>query len=326
MRNHTDKQLGRPLRRIVTTMLACLLLATTGVSAMARQADAVQQELEGVFSMSLTPEILADGISDAALFTGRWTLTLNNDGMFSLARADVGEVASGSFTAGPASLSFDTWQGVIGCAIATDGAPAEYAWRMANQALTLTTIADSCPERQALLTQQPLGQASLCVGDDHPASDPFAVLDEPSEVTQAAETPTRGSGVTAQEGSTSDASPEAGVDTLLAEAAGCWAVSDLERFMALHSSGLVNQLAMMGPPEAFNAELSTFMEASLRLQRIGQVHLEDPDHAWAYVEITLDGLPNPQRVNFVRERDRWRFDSFFLFGPPVPVGPSALGA
>lgn len=320
------QQTGPALSKILAAVVALLIVLTTGAPALARQAAAAPQAIAGVYSMAVAPEDLVGEASDAATFTGRWTLTLGRDGAFSLARADVGEVASGVFDSGPATLTFDSWQGIIGCPIATDGAPAEYAWRLANNALTLTTIADVCPDRVALLTLQPLGQAALCIGDDQPGDDPFSVLDAQPGTDQADDAPTPGSGITAQEGNASGESPEAGIDALLEEASGCWAVSDLDRFMALHSTGLVNQIAMMGPPEAFNAELTSFMEAPLRLQRIGQVHLDDPDHAWAYVEISLDEQPNPQRVNFVREHDSWRFDSFFLFGPPQPSGPGAFGA
>jgi hypothetical protein len=63
----------------------------------------------------------------------------------------------------------------------------------------------------------------------------------------------------------------------------------------------------------------------LTLKRIGEVTLDDPDHAWAYVEVNLSGQPNPQRVNFVQENGTWLFDSFVLFGPPTPSGPVPTG-
>jgi hypothetical protein len=63
------------------------------------------------------------------------------------------------------------------------------------------------------------------------------------------------------------------------------------------------------------------MATPVSFERIGSVNLIDPDHAWAYVEVTLGGDPLPQRVDFVFEDGVWLFDTFFLFGPPTPTGP-----
>jgi hypothetical protein len=32
----------------------------------------------------------------------------------------------------------------------------------------------------------------------------------------------------------------------------------------------------------------------------------------------------PQRFDFAFENGVWLFDTFFLFGPPIPAGPAAV--
>jgi hypothetical protein len=59
----------------------------------------------------------------------------------------------------------------------------------------------------------------------------------------------------------------------------------------------------------------------LSFERIGPVNLIDPEHSWAYVEVSLAGDPIPQRIDFVFENGSWLFDTFFLFGPPGAEEP-----
>jgi hypothetical protein len=190
---------------------------------------------------------------------------------------------------------------------------------MSEDRLTLTTIDDACPERLTLLTSHPFGRVSACTTTSAAQFDPFAA----AEGTPSA-APTAASGVAAQEGYGEGADAAVAIDELLQAANGCWATGDVNSFMNLHSEGLRSQIAMMGPPEAFTQELLDFMEAPLTLQRIGDVTLDDANHAWAYVEIDLGGNRNPQRVNFVQEDGVWRLDSFFLFGPPLPGMPAGV--
>jgi hypothetical protein len=273
--------------------------------------------LAGTFTVSIADDVLPAGMADGPALIGRWVLALNDDGTFTLARNDVGEVVTGTFTSGPATLTFETWGGIIGCAASGDESTgAAYAWRLRDDQLALTSLDDACAERLALLTSRPLGRVAACEMESAAAFDPFAV----AEGTPSA-APTAASGVSAQEGYGEGADVEVAIDELLQAANGCWATADANHFMNLHSEGLRDQIAMMGPPEAFTQELRDFMEAPLTLRRIGDVILDDPNHAWAYVEIDLDGDRNPQRVNFVQEDGVWRLDSFFLFGPPVPGAP-----
>lgn len=312
-----SRKLAWPSVIAVLAIVSALAFALAG-RAMAWFQDETPDTLAGTFTVTISANDVPPAIADGPALTGRWVLALNEDGTFGLSRNDVGEVANGTFTSGPATLAFTEWNGIIGCEAvdAGRGAAASYAWRLTDDRLTLTTVDDACPERLTLLTSRPFGSVAACAAEDAAPFDPFAV----AEGTPSA-APTAASGVAAQEGLGEGADAALAIDELLQAANGCWATADANSFMNLHSEGLRSQIASVGPPEAFTRELLTFMEAPLTLKRIGEVTLDDANHAWAYVEIDLGGDRNPQRMNFVQENGAWRLDSFFLFGPPIPGAP-----
>jgi hypothetical protein len=252
-------------------------------------------------------------------------MTFNADGTFSLARQDVGEVVTGTFEAGEATLTFNEWRGIVGCDIGADGGePASYAWRQSDDNLTLTTISDTCVERLTLLTTRSLGGFEACAVAPRALADPFA----PASATGPMATPvaavTPATGVAAQEGLSEGADAEEAIDSLLQQANGCWATGDPARFLALHSSRVIDEIAFVGPMDEFARQLRLFMATPLVFERIGPVNLIDPEHAWAYVEVTLGGEPLPQRVDFVFEDGAWLIDTFFLFGPSEPTAPTIV--
>lgn len=306
--------------RAALLIVCAALLAICSSPVVARYQDTGEStSLSGSYTVTIAPEEIPAGIASGAALTGRWTLTFGDDGAFTLARADVGEVAAGMFEAGPATLAFASWDGMVGCQLVENGdATATYAWRQSDDRLALTPIEDGCPERLTLLTTRDFGSLAVCDAPRSAPMDPFAIAGQ--QGTPAAG-PAAGQGVAAQEGYGEGAEVEEAVDALIEQANGCWAATDVDRFMSLHGQGIVAQIGMMGPPEQFSSELQTFMEAPLRLERIGPVTLDDASHAWAYVEVDLDGQTNARRMTFILQDGIWLFDTFFLFGPPLPGGP-----
>ena len=150
-------------------------------------------------------------------------------------------------------------------------------------------------------------------------TDPFAT--EIPLATPVAGSAPPASGVAAQEGLSEGADAEEAIDSLLRQANGCWATGDPTRFLGLHSPGVIDEIAFIGPFDEFARQLRLLMSTPVSFERIGPVNLIDPDHAWAYVEVMLGGEALPQRVDFVFENGAWLFDTFFLFGPPTPTGP-----
>jgi hypothetical protein len=169
-----------------------------------------------------------------------------------------------------------------------------------------------------------LGGFEACAVAPRLLVDPFASTLEPEALaTPVAEVPPV-SGVAAQEGLSEGADAEEAIDSLLRQANGCWATGDPTRFLALHSDLVISELGFIGPLEDFARQLRLFMATPLVFERIGPVNLVDPDHAWAYVEVSLGGEAIPQRLDFVFENGAWLFDTFFLFGPTTPEGPTVV--
>jgi hypothetical protein len=309
-----------PHPAVLAAMLACLLTAAFAFPALAMfQDDGETQPLRGVFTVTITRPDIPIGLAGGPSLAGLWNMTFDGDGTFSLARQDVGGIVHGTFEAGEATLSFTEWTGIVGCDITAESEPATYAWRQTDDTLTLTPISDSCTERLTLLTTRPLGGFEACVVSPRSVTDPFS--DALPLATPLAGPPTPATGVAAQEGLSEGADAEEAIDSLLRQANGCWATGDPTRFMALHSLGVIDEISFIGPFDEFARQLRLLMSTPVSFERIGPVNLIDPDHAWAYVEVTLGGDPLPQRVDFVFENGAWLFDTFFLFGPPAPTGP-----
>lgn len=281
------------------------------------QDDPETEPLSGVFTVTITRGDIPSNLAGGPALAGLWNVTFNSDGTYSLARQDVGEVARGTFNAAEATVTFNEWSGLIGCNITADsGEPATYAWQQTDDRLTLTPITDSCTERLTLLTTRPLGGFEACAVSPRSLTDAFASGFPTGPVATPVALADVATGVAAQEGLSEGEDAEEGIDSLLRQANGCWATGDPSRFLALHSDQVVDEIAFIGPIEEFARQLRLFMSTPLSFERIGPVNLIDPEHAWAYVEVSLAGDPIPQRVDFVFENGSWLFDTFFLFGPP----------
>jgi hypothetical protein len=314
-----------PRAAAIAAMFSLLTMVALAMPAIALFQDLEDQEpqpLSGVFTVTITRGDIPPNLAGGPALAGLWNVTFNGDGSFSLARQDVGQVVTGRFEAAEATLTFNEWSGLVGCDITADsGEPATYAWRQTDDRLTLTPITDSCTERLTLLTTRPLGGFEACAVSPRSLADPFATGFAPEALATPVAVEDVATGVAAQEGLSEGAEAEEAIDSLLRQANGCWATGDPTRFLALHSNRVVEEIAFIGPVEEFARQLRLFMATPLSFERIGPVNLIDPEHAWAYVEVTLGGDPLPQRVDFVFENGTWLFDTFFLFGPTTPGGP-----
>ena len=331
---------GRGATRAAVARLAAFACIAGVILAFASPLRTVGQdeptELVGVFSVTIGREDVPRTLAGGPALIGLWTLTFNGDGTYVLARQDVGVVASGSFTAEGATLTFNDWNGLLACGapteqgqVAAEEAAATYAWKRDGDVLTLTPITETCTERRILFTTRSFGGYETCT------TTPLMTLSSNSDVqpieepagtpvpTPPAATPGATPGVAIQEERAEDAGPEEAIDALLRQATGCWATGDPARFLALHSQNALDQAAAFAPLPQFASDLQTVMATPVAFERIGEIQIIDPTHAWAYVEVTFGPDRIPQRFDFVLENGVWLFDSFFLFGPAdqsVPDG------
>ena len=326
MTRRTDFRPVSPRAAAIAALVSLLTTVALVMPVLALfQDEEASQPLSGVFTVTIARPDIPPNLAGGPALAGLWNMTFSGDGSFRLARQDVGEVATGTFEAAEATLTFNEWSGLVGCDITADtGEPATYAWQQTDDRLTLTPITDSCIERLTLLTTRPLGGFEACAVSPRSLIDPFAT----GLPTEGQATPVAmgeiGTGVAAQEGLSEGADAEEAIDSLLRQANGCWATGDPTRFLALHSNQVVEEIGFVGPIEEFVRQLRLFMATPLSFERIGPVNLVDSEHAWAYVEVTLGGDPLPQRIDFVFENGTWLFDTFFLFGPITPGGPPVV--
>ena len=128
----------------------------------------------GVYSVTIGEDDLPPGLAGGPALVGQWTLTLNDDGTYTLARQDVGVIASGSFEVNGATLTFADWTGILGCGGVEDElAEASYAWEAEGDELRLTPIQETCADRRILLSTRSFGGFEAC------ATAPLAVLAAP---------------------------------------------------------------------------------------------------------------------------------------------------
>ena len=288
-------------------------------------------ELLGVFSVTIGLEDVPRTLAGGPALIGLWTLTFNAEGTYSLARQDVGVVASGSFAVEGATLRFLDWNGLLACGAATEEAQvaeeeatATYAWRVEDDVLTLTPITETCEERRILFTTRSLGGYEAC------ATAPLALLStdvdpggEPAAtpVSMPAASPVATPGVAIQEGVPQGAGPEEAIDALLRQATGCWATGDPARFLPLHSQRALEEVAAFGTLAQFANDLRMIMASPISFERIGDVEMVDPTHATAFVAMTAEGEEIALRFEFVFENGVWLFDRIFIFlVGPLPPG------
>ena len=301
-------------RRRLALILLVLVVLLPVVAGPALSQETTGPDLTGVFTVTIGKPDLPPGLAGGAVLLGLWTVAFNADGTYSLDRQDVGRIVSGTYDIAGSTLTFGEWSGIVTCgASEAQSSPAAYAWRLDETGLTLTPIEDGCAERKILLGTRPFASFEACTTTPLGAT-PLPQLPVGTP-TMSEATPVGNMGVAAQEGLATATDPEEAVDRVLAQGTACWATRDPARFLPLHSRRVLSDLSLVGPLPEFASTLQSLMAVPLSFQRIGNLTVVDPFHAWAYVEVTLGGDPLPQRIDFVYEDGSWLMDSFFLFGP-----------
>jgi hypothetical protein len=309
-------------RRLAFAIAAVLLLVLSSLGGALAQ-DSGDESITGVFTVSIGQRDLPPGLPGSAALLGLWTISFNDDGTYEVARRDVGAVGGGSYSTDGDTLTFADWQGLIGCGgPAAADPPATYSWDRTGDTLELVMIEDPCAERRVLLTTRAFGNFQVCTVAPLPGFNGAQSAAQATPV--AAPTVPPAQGVGAQEGLPEGADAQAAIDALLAQATGCWATGEPGRFLALHTDEALAELVEFGPLPEFAQQLRLFMTTPIEFRRIGDITMDGPDRAWAYVEITLGGEALPQRLDFALENGAWLFDGFFLLGPttPEPAAPA----
>lgn len=305
--------------------LAGLVLNDSFVSAVGQEEE---ESIVGVYTVAIGESDVSLTFPGGPSLFGLWDLAFNDDGSYVLARQDVGPLVAGSYEVTGGTLTVVDEIGLLRCggdpaSGDDDAAEGVYGWEMQEDHLTLSPVQDECATRRLLFSTRPFGGFAACLTEPL-----FGEAASPVPATEPRATPVAISGgaapaATPQASGGTDASEQiqSAIDDLLAQATGCWATGDPMRFLPLHGQTVLEELTAGGFIDQVLSDLAMFMATPVSFERIGNVQLLDPAHAWVYVEITFDGEPIPQRFDFVLQDGIWLFDTFFLFGPTPTTQP-----
>jgi hypothetical protein len=149
----------------------------------------------GEYTVAITEDDIPQDVPGGADLIGRWQIFLEPDGAYSLGRADIGIVVTGSYTVDGETMTITDEDGLLSCvnAIPTAGPEnpvetATYTWELDNGGLTLTPILEGCQGRGIIFSTRPLGFFVACnttavvlstgAADATPAATPAAEDDE----------------------------------------------------------------------------------------------------------------------------------------------------
>jgi hypothetical protein len=123
----------------------------------------------GEYTVAITEDDIPQDVPGGADLIGRWQVFLEPDGAYSLGRADIGIVVTGSYTVDGETMTITDEGGLLSCvnAIPTAGPDnpvetATYTWEVDDSGLTLTPILEGCQQRGILFSTRPLGFFVAC--------------------------------------------------------------------------------------------------------------------------------------------------------------------
>ena len=195
-------KLGLSVHLVALPAVLSLLLSLLAPVAVAQDDDedaAAGEPPTGDYTVAITEDDIPSDLVNGPDLIGRWQIFLRPDGTFSLRRADVGEVATGSYTVDGETIAITDEAGLLSCVNAvptggagvTDTATGTYAWEQEEDGgLTLSAIEEGCAGRELILATRPLDVFVACetepiaitppTGDagDEEASDDTSPTDE----------------------------------------------------------------------------------------------------------------------------------------------------
>ena len=123
----------------------------------------------GEYTVAITEDDIPQDVSGGADLIGRWQIFLEPDGAYSLGRADIGIVVTGSYTVDGETMTITDEGGLLSCvnAIPTAGPDnpvetATYTWDLDNSGLTLTPILEGARRAESCFSTRPLDFFVAC--------------------------------------------------------------------------------------------------------------------------------------------------------------------
>ena len=301
----------------------------------------------GEYTVAITDDDIPQDLVGGPDLIGRWQIFLRPDGSYSIGRADIGVVVTGSYTVDGETITITDEAGLLSCvnAIPTAGTDvpvetATYTWDAAGTGLTLLPVTEGCQGRKLVLSTRPLDlfvacntaavpltaggedatpaatpQPAATPDDDEDAipviDNPFGRGDDDEEADSGDDAGADDADAGAEDGSgLSDEEVEAGIDGLLGQLSACWATQDPARIIPLFGSEFLDTLLEeAGSLQDVGGIFGQIMVAPINWERSGPVDAEDGAFS-AIVALTIGGEESFQRYSFVFEDGEWFLDSF----------------
>jgi hypothetical protein len=191
---------GRLFRSAARSAALSLLLSLLLPIAVAVAQDDDDEAAEGDppagdYTVAITQDDIPTDLVNGPDLIGRWQIILAPDGAYSLVRADLGQVVTGSYEVEDETITLTDEGGLLSCvnALPTAGVEAgtetgSYTWELDDRdGLTLRPIQDGCAGRRLILTTRTLDFFVACETEAVAIAPPTGEDDLPIVAGQEAE-------------------------------------------------------------------------------------------------------------------------------------------
>jgi hypothetical protein len=293
------------------SIVAALSLLTALISALpaATLAQSSGDSIVGTYTVVITEPDIPKDIANGPTLLGRWQVQFNDDGTYSTARTDVGEMVSGTYEVDGDQITITDESGLLSCSNNSpignipDVATGTYAWQKTDQRLNFTLVDDECAGRRILMTTRQLTGFVSCSTSPLDLS---ALTGTPSaEVAtpEAAESPVAVASPAAEEDTAK------AIDDLLDQMTSCWATGDPARFLPLLTEAFREQFLQSAATTDPISTLASVMQATpFEWSRSGDIRQGDDGHVTALVRQSVGGQIDDVRYDFIIEDDQWKWN------------------
>ncbi len=304
--------------RSMPLLMAIGLLSLLAVPFLGARAQDSDPSLVGSYSVSIVLTDIPKTVKFGPMAIGQWEIDFNSDGSYTMTRADVGQLVTGTYEVKGNEVTITDQSGLLSCAGAAaanepngDVSSGTYAWTIQGDRLSMEAKDDGCATRTLILGTRDLNQFIGCQtpgGSESAAASPEAspVTSEGSDLGDLA---VKQDATPASSPSASTAEVEKGIDNLLDQLTACWATGDPARFLPLLTDEYAHSLLNAGQSEDdLIRNLATAMASPITYQRAGDVTIIDDTHATAIVRTSNGDQEQFIRFKFVLIDGEWKLD------------------
>ncbi|MFL5761324.1 MAG: hypothetical protein ACJ789_16510 [Thermomicrobiales bacterium] len=278
---------------------------------------AQESDLVGDYAVNIVKDDVPEDVAYGPSVIGQWQIAFKSDGTYTMTRADVGELVSGSFEVDGSEVTLTDEAGLLSCADVSasndpsaDVSKGAYTWKIQGDRLALTPKDDGCNTRTLILGTRELDHFVSCQtpgGSEEIVASPEATpIGSPESDLGILAAKQEASPVASPSNTTA---VEKGIDDLLEQLTACWGTGDPARFLPLLTDTYAQSLLNAGQSQDdLLRNLATAMGVPVTYQRAGDVTIIDATHASAIVRTTNGEQEQFIRFRFALVDGKWKLD------------------